>query len=62
VKAIEQEKESYAICEELDKLLDDDTRQQWIELEQLAVQFRGDHLKIYEVNLPSGKHCVNGFL
>lgn len=43
---------------ELDATLDEDTRQHWIELEKLAMECRGDHLKIYQVNLPASKSSL----
>jgi hypothetical protein len=60
-KAEEQEKESHIVWEELDSSIDDTTRQQWIELEELAMEFRGDYLKIYKVNLPASESCVRYF-
>jgi hypothetical protein len=64
-KAVEQEKESHIVWEELHDTLDEDTRQQLMELEQLAMEFRGDHLKIYEVHLPASMcsaECALTFL
>jgi hypothetical protein len=54
-KAEEQEKESHIVWQELDSLIDDTTRQQWIKLEKLAMEFHGDYLKIYKVNLPASE-------
>jgi hypothetical protein len=51
------------VWKELDTLLDEDTRAHWVELEKLAMECRGDHLNIYQVNLPAGKsslaHCLS---
>ena len=52
---MEQEKESHAVWKELDALVDEDTKEHWIELEKLAMEHRGHHLNIYQVNLPEGK-------
>ena len=58
IKAVEQEKESGAVWKELDAMLDHNTKEQWIELENLAKECCGDHLNIYQVNLPQSKSSL----
>ena len=58
IKAVEQEKETRAVWTELDALLDHNTKEHWIELENLAMECRGDHLNIYQVNLPQSKSLL----
>jgi hypothetical protein len=40
--------------EELDSTIGDESRTQWEEEEELARNFRGEHLKIYEVRMEKG--------
>jgi hypothetical protein len=57
-KAVEEEKNSCLVWEELDLSLDDNSRKQWMEQERLAMKHRGHHLSIYNVDLPAGKSTI----
>jgi hypothetical protein len=50
-KAINEEKESRQVFEDLDSSIDNPTRQKWTKQEHLAMTKRGDFLQIYQAQL-----------
>ena len=58
IKAVEQEKETHVVWKELDALLEPQTKEQLSELEKQAMEYCGDHLKIYQVNMPASQSSL----
>jgi hypothetical protein len=55
LKAVKAEEESLQVFEALNNGVDMQTRQNWTHQEKLAMELRGDHLKIYSVNWEDGR-------
>jgi hypothetical protein len=41
--------------DDLNSDIQPETREEWMNLEQIALESRGEHLKIYDINLEKGK-------
>jgi hypothetical protein len=54
VKALPAMQQSVEVFQELDQSLDSKTRNKWQAQENLAMQFRGDYLSVYNVKVERG--------
>jgi len=54
-KALQAMKTSLEVFKELDKCVHAKLREEWQQQEDLAMQFRGDYLSIYNVKSESGE-------
>jgi hypothetical protein len=54
-KALPARQESLEVFQELDKSVDKKTRKEWERQEGMAMKFRGDYLKVYNVKSEMGE-------
>jgi hypothetical protein len=54
-KAIEGQKKTRRAFEDLDASVDEVSSQQWREEERKAMEFRGEYLRVYEVQMDKGE-------
>jgi hypothetical protein len=57
-KAVKGEEESRIAFEELDASVDDTSSQEWTREEREAMEFRGEYLRIYKVQIDKGKFFI----
>jgi hypothetical protein len=43
---------------DLDSNIQPETREEWMNLEHIALESRGEHLKIYDINLEKGGFLI----
>jgi hypothetical protein len=61
-RAVKEEKDSQQVFQELDSSVDDPMRQTWSEQERMAFTHRGEHLKIYQVQMNKGQPDIGSLL